>query len=65
MQENITKRMKTIIKQGPIKINQTGISIVLQKQLHRIAFRMVIFSYFFQFLLLIQIENHIPDPSPA
>ena len=30
--ENITKIMKTVTKQGPMKINQTGILIVLQKQ---------------------------------
>ena len=41
------KRMKKIIKQGPIKINQTGISFLLQKQLHRIAFKIINFSYFF------------------
>ena len=35
--KNITKIMKTVTKQGPIKINQTGIFIVLQKQWHRLA----------------------------
>ena len=55
--------MKTVTKQGPRKINQTGILIVLQKQWHRIAF---ITRFSFSFILglsvssLIRIENHIP-----
>ena len=37
IQEKATKRTKTIKKQGPISINQTGMSIVLQKQWHVIS----------------------------